>query len=72
MHGVIVVDKEIPQDVKLTLHLEENADIFNKSASMEGKKALEFINEVEKNMNDNTLRVRKQSVKKTKTVLGTN
>lgn len=72
MHGIIIVDKEIPQDIKLTLHLEENANIFNKSASMEGKEALQFINEVEKNMNDNTLRVRKQTNNKTESALGTN
>lgn len=51
-HGLLTVDKESPKEISLTLHLDENADSFNKSETVKGKKAIDLMNNFQKEGTD--------------------
>lgn len=51
-HGVISVDKDSPSDISLTLHLEANAESFNKTDTVKGKEAIDLINNLQKEGKD--------------------
>lgn len=46
--GIVSIDKESPNELHLTLHLDENAEAFNKSKTVDGKDALDLINDIQK------------------------
>lgn len=45
---MVSVDKDSPKEIYLTLHLEENAESYNKSNTVKGKAALDLINDIQK------------------------
>lgn len=52
---MLAIDKESPNDISLTLHLDTNAEAFNKTDTVKGQKALNLINDIQKEGKDDKI-----------------